>query len=149
MAGVVGDLRRQLAAKDIELVRWQKIAMDEKATNILHNAHQHENRYSFTKTEALQQATEELNLQVTQPDDDNLTIAYMLGGKKADERLQVLRKYTEQLEKEFLKLKEQDIHDNGPFYHTTTITGQHTPFDPEKIEQMAQAALAKIREGKV
>jgi len=124
-------LQEQLAAKDIELSRWQQIAIEAKAEAIFW-MEQTAPSDDDPEWDAIgkdwadayrEQAAQELNLQATQPDDDNLTIAYMLGGKKADERREVLQGYVARLEKAYLA-------------------------DSMQSEELARGALNKIREGK-
>jgi isopentenyldiphosphate isomerase len=150
--------KEQLVAKDIELARWQEIAIEERAKSLviypdtwddLYEVIRHPKTNAHSKDYYREQAAKELGIQISQENDgDNLTIAYMLGGKKADERLNVLLEYVKRLEAEFLELKEDQIRDHGPFYHVATITGQKMSFDLEKQREMAQAALVKIRESK-
>jgi hypothetical protein len=130
---------RQIQESEIEslsneLTRWQKIAIDEKATLLSFAAmisppmpaeliEFYMKKAKENKDKKRSIAAKELNLQATQPDDDNLTIAYILGSKKADDRLKVLLKYVARLEKAYLA-------------------------DSMQSEELARAALGRIREGK-
>ena len=126
-----GLAERQLAAKDIELTRWQQIAIDERANQIAGIPVSHiKDRYK--RNAYREQAAKEL--------DDDLTIAYMLGSQKANERLKVLQGYVGRLEKEFLDLKT-----NSCFVaHANGISEEEIVAYKQKI---AQDALDKIREG--
>jgi hypothetical protein len=115
-----------------ELARWQKIAVDERA-RVLYFAHAGDDMYDtgcleesdHFKTRHLPEAARELRLESAEdePDADNLTIAYMMGSKKADERLKVLLKYVFRLERAYIA-------------------------DSMQSEELARAALGRIREGK-
>lgn len=81
-----GLAERQLAAKDIELARWQKIATDERANQIAGIPVSHL-KDKYKRNAYREQAAKELDLQ----EDDIPTIAYVLGSQKANERLKVLQ----------------------------------------------------------
>jgi hypothetical protein len=138
------QLRDRCWKAESELARWQKIAIEATAMQLddLPNADRCKHRTGYEYCDLLDDicdgfphmleicpikehwmsiATKELNLQVTQPDDDKLTVAYMLGGKKADERLEVLQGYVARLEAAYIA-------------------------DSMQSEELAQAALNKIRE---
>jgi len=86
-------------------------------------------------------AAKELFLECRYPDPvgEELTIAYMLGGKKSDERLKVLIEYVARLEKEFLRVYFTYK------YHKNQRSGKE--YVEADINAEAQVALDKIREG--
>jgi len=110
-----------MAVRD-ECEEWKRIAIDERANRIAGIPVSHL-KDKYKQNAYLEQAAKELNRQATQPDDDNLTIAYMLGGKKADDRLKVLQGYVERLEAAYIA-------------------------DSMQSEELARVALDRIREGK-
>jgi seryl-tRNA synthetase len=127
------QLRDRCWKAESELDRWQKIAIDEKAALLSFAAmisppmpdeliEFYMKKAKENKDKKRSIAAKELDLQLLQPD-DNLTIAYMLGGKKADERREVLQGYVARLEKAYLA-------------------------DSMQSEELARGALNKIREGK-
>ena len=131
-----GLAERQLAAKDIELARWQATAIDERANQIAGIPVSHL-RDKDRRNAYREQAAKELDLQ----EDDIPTIAYMLGSQKANERLKVLQGYVEQLEKDFI------FYARSYEYLRNPDTWKPHQERYEAAEQKAQAALSKIREG--
>lgn len=123
------------------LTKWQQIAIKQRA---IINFIEGEERYAYSEHVILSDdemsiAAKELDLQVDDTGEE-LTIAYMIGGKKADERLKVLQEYVRRLEKEFLDLKM-----NCCFVaHAGGISEEEII---EYKRKTAQAALEKIRMG--
>lgn len=116
------QLRDRCWKVESELSRWRQIAIEERFNYLdLCDAQYYPNG---DRPDYRAQAAKELQLEATND-----------------------AEYLIRLEREFLSLKEKDIRENGPFFHTATITGQTTPFDLKKRTEMAQAALSKIREG--
>jgi predicted Fe-S protein YdhL (DUF1289 family) len=128
-------------AKLEELAKWQQIAIKQRA---LINFIETEERYAYSEHVILSDdemsiAAKELGLQVDDTGEE-LTIAYMLGSKKANDRLKVLQEYVRRLEKEFLDLKM-----NCCFVaHAGGISEEEII---EYKRKTAQAALDKIRMG--
>ena len=146
----IGDLMKELA-------KWQQIAIEERAKQ-MNGPCDFRTKYEWcdnkqascdgfphmweccpNKDRWRAVAAKELDLQVDDTDEE-LTIAYMIGGKKADERLKVLQEYVRRLEKEFLDLKM-----NCCFVaHAGGISEEEII---EYKRKTAQAALEKIRRG--
>lgn len=142
-------IRKQQAAFAATLTKWQQIAIDERAQiiqyhrGILHPLDRPSNFWeSMPKDEYAEcrdLAAKELDLQVDDTGEE-LTIAYMLGSKDANNRLKVLQDYVRRLEKEFLDLKM-----NCCFVaHAGGISEEEII---EYKRKTAQAALDEIREG--
>lgn len=103
---------KQLAAKDTELAKLKQIAIEATARgnyykdfhpNLIEGLTWELRPCEELKTGYREQAAKELSIQISQEDDGgNLTIAYMLGSKKANERLKVLQAYVKRLEEAFV-----------------------------------------------
>ena len=133
----IGDLMRELA-------KWQQIAIDEKANSILHIAHQHENRYSFTKTESIEQATKELGLKRT------FKTAYGTDGPIEINGERYVREseqkaYIERLEAAFLDARKGELY----FREYSRRGDVELPDAYDRSKQEAQVALEKIRRGQI
>jgi hypothetical protein len=138
------QLRNRCWKAEGELAKWREIAIEAKAEAIYsmewrdtireyptESHHMSMYRDYEDKSEYREQAVHELGIQISQEDSsEDLTIAYMLGGKKADERLKVLLSYVERLEKEF-------IASETAFWQAMG--------EVKEASSKAQAALAKIR----
>ena len=143
------QLRDRCWKAEGELSKWQQIAIDERAQiiqyhrGILHPLDRPSNFWeSMPKDEYAEcrdLAAKELGLQLDDTGEE-LTIAYMLGSKDANDRLKVLQEYVRRLEKEFLDLKM-----NCCFVaHAGGISEEEII---EYKRKTAQAALDEIRRG--
>ena len=117
-----------------ELARWQGIAIEAHATIEYYESNGIFHILGWRVIEKERQdhyrerAASELSRQ-TDHDDVDLTTAYMLGGKNADERLKVLQEYVSRLEADYLSWVQTYFRDLGE----------------EVAMQRAQDALEKIR----
>lgn len=130
-----------------ELARWQEIAKEER-TNLLMLKEAQSGTNLLTRKIAIvankekyrEQAAKELSIQISQVDDD-LTIAYMLGSKTANERLKVLQEYVERLEAAYLTAEKDRRHHLNAGWRDD----EEPEMTWEQAEEEAQAALEKIR----
>lgn len=148
-------IRKQQAAFAATLTKWQQIAIDERAQiiqyhrGILHPLDRPSNFWeSMPKDEYAEcsdLAAKELGLQAAQDDTgEELTIAYMLGSKNANDRLKALQDYVGRLEPKYI-----DSNAARRYY----ADGYEAPWPQvgnefkERYIKDALAALEKIRRG--
>lgn len=107
-----------------QLAKWQQIAIDQRV------ARSEDAGWAQTREEA----AKDLGLQLSEDDGPDLTIAYMLGSQKANERLKVLQEYVKRLEEIISDFYECDATRRGCCRQVA-------------VDQ-ARAALDRIREGR-
>lgn len=149
-------IRKQQAASAATLTKWQQVAIEATAKAAYCNDNWNGDTKSpadedfwrdsedeATKATYREQAAKELGLQLDDTGEE-LTIAYMLGSKKANDRLKVLQKYVRRLEPKYI-----DSNAARRYY----ADGYEAPWPQvgnefkERYIKDALAALEKIRRG--
>jgi hypothetical protein len=131
------------------IVKWQEIAIEATAKantyrSVAISLGYPEKCHAVPASGDLSQAARELDLQIGIGENgDDLTIAHMLGGKKADERLKVRVAYVKRLEAAYLDAKKAELY----FREYSRRPDMQLGDAYEAADKEAQDALAKIRIG--